>query len=59
MPLPLSEIWAHNSKPLENVGIKRDGAWHGGGQVGDVAPVAGVHRDVARMVVYMLASAST
>ena len=37
-PLPLSEIWASNSKPLENGGVEGDGAWHGGGQVGDVAP---------------------
>ena len=55
-PLALCEIWACNSKALESYSIERDGAWHGGGQVGHVA---GVHRDVARMVVYMLASAST
>ena len=43
-PLALCEIWARNSKALESYSIERDGAWHGGGQVGHVA---GVHRDVA------------
>ena len=37
-PLALCEIWACNSKALESYSIERDRAWHGGGQVGHVAP---------------------
>ena len=55
-PLALCEIWARNSKPVPSYSIERVGAWQGGGQVGHVA---GEHRDVARMVMYMLANAST
>ena len=37
-PLALCEVWASNSKWIVSYSIGSDGAWHGGGQVGHVAP---------------------